>query len=110
VCALDALWSGKPNKRNESQKFLAIPGAYLSLSQVAQTPTSAQAQRDLQTASSVFLYGGASSSCDPSCDSRKAPWNQGFRKTGVRRVVRYRSGWEIIPSVVLLWMSHCGGL
>lgn len=55
VCALGALLSGKPNKKNESQKFLAIPGAYLSLSQVVQTPTSAQAQRDSPTASSAFF-------------------------------------------------------
>lgn len=45
VCAIGALLSGKPNKRNESQKFLAVPGAYLSLSQVVQTPAGAQEQR-----------------------------------------------------------------
>lgn len=55
VCASGALLSGKPNKRNENQKFLAIPGSYLSFSQVVPTPISVQAQRDSQTASSAFL-------------------------------------------------------
>lgn len=34
MCALGALLSRKPTKRNERQKFLAMPDAYLSLSQV----------------------------------------------------------------------------
>lgn len=34
VCELGAPLTKKPNKRNKNQMLLAIPGAYLTLSQV----------------------------------------------------------------------------
>lgn len=61
VCELGAPLSRKPKKRNENQKFLAISGAYLTLSVVVDINQCSSTERFCQICSVPFLqmsYGG----------------------------------------------------
>lgn len=55
VCELDAPLSRKPNKKNENQTFLAIPGAYLTLSQVVDIIQCSSTERLCQNCSIPLL-------------------------------------------------------